>query len=293
MLDRRAPYSYSAITKRPPSRWPNGKRLALYVAVGVESYAFGTGLSEDILPGASQPDDVNTSWRDYGNRVGGFRLLERLAAFGIPPTLLLNSDVYDAAPDLIDAARAAGAEMVAHGRSNSDTLATMSPAEEAAYIADVTSRILRHESRRPDGWSSPWLAHSPTTLDHLAGAGYRYLLDLRMDDQPVWMSTRQGQMLAIPYALELNDSTTMIGRYSGAQDFAAMIIDEFDEMLHASRDHALVMSVVLHSFISGQPFRLRALTRALTHIAAHRDDVWLTTAAGIAEAVTENPALAT
>jgi Polysaccharide deacetylase len=292
MLTRHGRYNYSPIAARPRTQWPNGKRLAVYVALGIESYVFGAGLSEDILPGASQPDYVNTSWRDYGNRVGGFRLIERLSQYGIAPTVLLNTDVYETAPEIVDAARLAGGEMIAHGRSNSDTLATMSASEELAYVAGVADRMAEHEKVRPSGWSSPWLAHSPTTLDTLAGAGFRYVLDFRMDDQPVWITTRNGKLLAIPYALELNDSTTMIGRYAGARDFADMIVDEFDEMRKASSSHALVMSIVVHSFISGQPFRLRALTRALDHIAAYGNDVWFTVPGEIAKAVETNPVVA-
>src|SRR4051812_34369922 len=123
-------YSYSPIVKRPKSLWPNGKSLALYVAVGIEEYAFGEGLTENILPASSHPDLVNTAWRDYGNRVGGFRLIDRLGSFGIRSTVLLNTDVYETASDLTNHARAAGAEFVAHGLSNSDTLATMPTSAE-------------------------------------------------------------------------------------------------------------------------------------------------------------------
>ncbi|HEY2133507.1 MAG TPA: polysaccharide deacetylase family protein, partial [Acetobacteraceae bacterium] len=241
---------------------------------------------------ASQPDMVNTSWRDYGNRVGGFRLLDRLSSLGIRPAILLNSAIYDHAPALIDAARAAGAEIVAHGHSNSDTLATMPAAEEAAYLRGVRDRIASHEGAPPRGWSSPWLAHSQATIDLLAEQGFSYLLDLRMDDQPVWLRTEGNRLLALPYALELNDSSTIIGRQTTARGFADMIIDEFDEMREAARNQPLVMSIVVHSFISGQPFRLRALTRALNHIAVARDDIWLATPGEIAGFIAANPHLA-
>jgi hypothetical protein len=267
---------YSPITTRPPSRWPGGRGLAVYVALGIEEYRADDGLTEDIMPGASRPDLVNRSWRDYGNRVGGFRLIDRLASLGLPPAVLLNTDVYDTAPDLLDHARAAGAEMVGHGLTNSDTLAGMSAFEEEGYLRAVRDRIERMEGAPPGGWSSPWLAHSPTTLTTLARTGYRYVLDFRLDDQPVTLDTEAGPILAIPYALEINDSTTAIGRQTPARDFADMIVDEFDELLGASREQALVMSIVVHSFVSGQPFRLRALTRALEHIAGHRDEVWFT-----------------
>lgn len=192
----------------------------------------------------------------------------------IPLAVLLNTAVYEHAPDLTRALSEAGCEIVAHGVSNSDTLNGMDEATEAAYLAAV------REGEPPKGWSSPWLAHSRNTLDLLREAGYGYVLDLGLDDRPVWLTTRSGTLLHIPYALELNDSSTAIGRLATGREFATMIIDQFDEML-ASADQPLVMSVVLHSFISGQPFRLRALSEALAHIARRRDAVWLTTPGAI------------
>jgi peptidoglycan/xylan/chitin deacetylase (PgdA/CDA1 family) len=244
-----------------------------HLAVGIEEYRFGEGHTEDLLP-PGKHDLVNASWRDYGNRVGGFRLLDKLAAREIPATVLLNTDVYRSAPDLIAHARGLGAEFVGHGISNSDSLADMTPAEQSNYVRRVADQIEEHEGVRPLGWSSPWLAHTPETASVLADAGYRYLLDLRTDDRPVAMPA--SGLVAMPYALELNDSSTIIGRGAAAAEFADMIIDEFDELLEASSDQRLAMSIVTHSFISGAPFRLRQLTRALDHLAAHRDQVWFT-----------------
>ncbi|MEV4603275.1 polysaccharide deacetylase family protein [Amycolatopsis sp. NPDC049253] len=273
MSDR---YSYKSIGDRPHGRWPNGRGLAVYVAVGVEDYRFGEGHVEDLLPGVPHPDLVNRSWRDYGNRVGVFRLLDRLSGLGIPPTVLLNTMVYDTAPAVTDAARAAGAEIIGHGVTNSDSLAGLTEEAERQYLRTVAARIHAEEGERPGGWSSPWLTHTPRTVDLLAGAGYHYLLDLRPDDQPVWLDSTGGPLLAIPYALELNDSSTVIGRQASAAEFADMIVDEFDELRAAAEERPLVMSIVVHSFISGVPFRLRQLTRALAHLAAHGEDVWFT-----------------
>lgn len=269
-------YAYSPITERPAGRWPGGRGLAVYVAIGVEDYRRGGGYTEDLLPDVPQPDLVNESWRDYGNRVGVFRLLDRLREHAIPPTILLNTMIYDAAPAVTDAARAAGAEIVAHGVSNSDSLTGLTAADEQAYLETVADRIEKEEGARPGGWSSPWLTHTPNTIDLLAASGYQYLLDLRLDDQPVWLSSSTGPVLSIPYALELNDSSSMIGRQVGAADFADMIVDEFDELLVAAEQQPIVMSIVLHSFISGAPFRLRQIARALAHLAARAEDVWFT-----------------
>jgi peptidoglycan/xylan/chitin deacetylase (PgdA/CDA1 family) len=285
-----ASYRYAPLPARPVGTWPNGSRLALVVCVGIESYRFGDGHSEDVLADVPGPDVVNTAWRDYGNRVGAFRLFELLRRLGIPPTVLLNTDVYDEAPEVMDAARAASAEVVGHGRSNSDSLSGMAHDAERTYLADVAERIRTEEGVAPGGWSSPWLSHTPSTLKLLVDSGYRYLLDLRLDDQPVWLSTDSGPLLSIPYAAELNDSSTMVGRSVTARDFADMIDDEFTE-LHAAAAHTpLVMSVVLHSFISGVPFRLRAVGQALERIAAS-EGVWATTPREIHRAVVDRPEL--
>jgi peptidoglycan/xylan/chitin deacetylase (PgdA/CDA1 family) len=292
MLPSQNRYRFQPITRRPDYTWPGGRRLAVYVSLGIEEYAFGEGMTEDLFPGAPKPDDVNTSWRDYGNRVGGFRLIERISGLGLPLTILLNTEVYDHAPDLMDFARVKGCEIVGHGLTNSDTLVGRDPADEAAYLKAVADRIEAKEGYRPGGWSSPWLAHTEATVDLLKEAGYRYLMDLRFDDQPVWLATRSGPLLSIPYALELNDSSTVIGRQASATDFETMIVDEFDEMLEASKDQPLVMSIVVHSFISGQPFRLRALTRAMQHLAARKDEVWFTQPREIAAFIENDPSLA-
>ena len=281
------PWRQCALPSRPASRWPGGARVALWVAVAVEAYRPDDGRTEDILPRGPAPDLVNAAWRDYGERVGAFRLLDRLAGLGVRPTLLLNTEVYDTAPAVVAAARAAEAEIVAHGRSNSDALPDMTAADESAYIQACVARIAAEEGRPPQGWSSPWLQHRDTTLAHLRAAGLDYVLDFRLDDQPVWLSTVAGPILSIPYAAELNDSSTMIGRQMAPADFARAILDEFEEM-RAFGEQAVVMSVVLHSFISGQPFRLRPVAEALARIVSG-GDVWLATPREIHAAVLAAP----
>ena len=135
--------------RAPAGTWPNGAQLAVVVCVGVESYRFGDGHTEDVLPGVPAPDLVNTAWRDYGNRVGAFRIFECLPRLGIPPTVLLNTDVYDEAPAVLAAARKVGAEIVGHGRSNSDSLASLTPDAERAYLTEVADRIQAHEGAAP------------------------------------------------------------------------------------------------------------------------------------------------
>ncbi len=288
-LRAQARYPYSGIDNRQPYRWPNGARLAVYFALGLEEYSFGEGLTENLVPAGTQHDVLNSSWRDYGNRVGAWRLLEAFREHQLPLSILLNSAVCESAPDLVKATLNQGCELIAHGYSNSDTLQGLSESEESDYLRCVARQIEQFAGRSPSGWSSPWIAETERTPDLLQEAGYSYVLDFCMDDQPVWLTTRAGSLLSVPYSQEINDSSAIIGRQTSAEEFSRMIMDQFDEM-HGTRDERpVVMSVVIHSFISGQPFRLRALRRAIEHILENRTRLWITQPGNIASFVKSLP----
>ena len=275
-------YDYSPIKGRRRYAWPNGAGVAVYVAVNLECFAFGEGPGAELAPGGPQPDVLNYAWRDYGNRVGAWRLIDLLDTLAMPASVLINSDIYRHAPGLAEAFRARGDEFVGHGRSNSERQGTLGEAEETALIAEATAVLMREEGKAPKGWLGPWISQSRVTPDLLKAQGYDYVLDWCMDDQPVLMRTRHGPLLALPYPQEINDIPMIVARKIEGPAFAQMIIDHFDEMLAQSAREPLVMGIALHPYIVGQPHRLRHLRRALTHVAAHRNRVWLTTAGAVA-----------
>jgi allantoinase len=276
-------YDYVPITRRPDYNWPNGSRLAVYIGLNLEHFAFGEGLGAEIAPGGPQPDVLNYAWRDYGNRVGAWRMMEMFDALNLPVSVLANSAMYDYAPELMTAFRARGDEVLGHGRSNSERQSILSADDEAQLIAEASAKITEHEGTPPKGWLSPWIAESSVTPDLLAAAGYGYTLNWCMDDQPVWMRTRAGRLLSIPYPQEVNDIPSIVARKDSAKQFADMIVDNFDEMLQQARSQPLVMGIALHPYLVGQPYRLRHLRRALNHIVTHSDQIWLTKAGNIFE----------
>jgi peptidoglycan/xylan/chitin deacetylase (PgdA/CDA1 family) len=287
MTDTSAPhhgrYAYSALPDRPVYDWPGGKRLAVYLGLNLEGFDFGRGLGAELAPGGPQPDVLNYAWRDWGNRVGAWRIRDTLDALEMPASVLVNSRLYADCPGLIEAFRARGDEIVGHGRTNTERQGDRPEAEERALIAEATAILTAQEGKAPKGWLGPWISQSHSTPDLLAEAGYTYLLDWCHDDQPTWFSTRDGgRILAVPYPQELNDIPAIVARKETGQQFADAIVEAFDEMLEQSRQAPLVMGIALHPYIVGQPHRLRPLRRALAHIAAHRDEIWLTTAGGIA-----------
>ena len=271
-------YAYRAITDRPPFEWPNGKRLAVYVGVNFEHFAFGHGLGAALASGRSEPDVLNYAWRDYGNRVGAWRLLALFEALEFPVGIIVNSTVIDFCPELIRAYRQRlSTEIIAHGRSNSESQKDFAVAEEAALIAQSRDRLTEAFGEAPKGWLGPWMAQSHLTPDLLAEAGFIYHLDWCHDDQPIWMATRNdGHILSVPYPQELNDIPAIAAHHIDYREFEARIVDQFDEMLEQSQQQSLVMGIAIHPYIMGQPFRLRALRRALEHIAKRRSDIWLT-----------------
>ena len=142
----------------------------------------------------------------------------------------------------------------------------------------------QHEGTHPKGWLGPWISETLVTPDLLQEAGYEYVLDWSHDDQPVWMKTRSGSLLSVPYPQELNDIPQIVGRKIEGPAFRDMITDTFDVLLAESIRHPLVMGIALHPYIMGYPHRLKSLQQALQYIVQRADErVWITTASAINE----------
>ena len=278
-------FGYSAIVDRPVFDWPDGARLAIYLGVNLECFGFGHGLGATLAPASvagGGPDVLNHGWREHGNRVGVWRMLELFERLALPCTALANSLMYTEAPGVVEAFRARGDDIVAHGRTNAERQDVLCEADERALIVEATRTLERHEGRHPRGWLGPWIAESAVTPDLLAEAGYDYVLDWCHDDQPVWLETRGGPLLAVPYPQELNDIPQIVARKREGHEFADMIIDTFDVLHAESARRPLVMGIALHPYLMGYPHRLTHLERALRHVLERADErVWLTTASAV------------
>jgi allantoinase len=283
MLRSHDRFPYSPITKRPEFSWPDGRRLAVHLCLNLEHFAYGEGLGVSYSPGLPHPNTYNWAWREYGNRVGVWRLIEMFDEFKLPISLLLNSEVYDHCPEVVAAFRARGDEVIGHGRTNSEHQNDFDETGEKKLIDDVTAAIERHERKKPAGWLSPGVNPSNITPDLLQEAGYRYILDWPMDDQPVWMRTRSGRILSLPYPQEVNDIPMIVLHHGTAEAFADRIIANYNEMQRQSRSQSLVYGIALHAFIMGQPFRLQALRRAFEHMCKADAGSWFTTTGAIAD----------
>jgi len=278
MVPKHDRYRFSIIDERPDYNWPEGRRLAFYLSTNVEYYAFGTGLGWDPARHDAPQTQRNYSWRDYGNRVGLWRLMDICDELKLPVAHNVNSLLYEFQPEVFRRLRARGDEFIGHGRTNSERQRGMWERDEERVIAECTEAITRNEGRAPEGWLGAAASENNTTPDLLHEAGYKYVLDWPCDDQPIWLKTRKGRILSVPYPAELNDNAVIVHRHQRAQDFADMVVDQFDEMLMQSDRRPLVFAVSVHPNVIGQPFRLKHFREALRHCVNHpgADRVWYT-----------------
>jgi polysaccharide deacetylase len=286
LMPRHSRYDYSPLIERKDYSWPEGKRLAFCMTTNVECFAFGKGRGHDNAKHGEPQTHRNYSWRDYGNRIGIWRFFDLFDELKLPAAHNTNSLLYEYAPQIFDAMRRRGDEIVAHGRTNAEILRDfLWEADEARVIQEVTETFTRMEGKRPKGWMGAGAYENSTTPDLLKEAGYTYLMDWPCDDQPFWMGTRAGRILSVPYPVEVNDSPAVVHRQHSGREFCDMIVDQFDEMIEQSVRHPLVYNISIHPYVFGQPFRLRVLRQALRHCVEHRhkDRVWFTKPGDIAD----------
>jgi allantoinase len=276
-------FDYLPITGRPPLRLPNNARVAVWVVPNVEYYPFGKpAIAMTQMTASLNPDVLNAAWRDYGARVGIWRLMEIFDRQGIPVTAALNSDVCAKYPQIVEAGSRLGWEWMAHGPNNAMLFTGMDEATEHGIITTTINMIASMTGVRPRGWLGPALTETSATLDVLSDAGIDYVADWCNDELPYEMTTRSGSMLAVPYTLEIGDIPHFLFHGGSGPDFERMIVDQFNVLYHEGSQIPRIMSIALHPFIVGHPFRAYYLERALAHIRGHLD-VWMTTGSAITD----------
>ena len=274
-------YDYSPIVSRPKLTWPHGARVAFYIGLNVEHFEIDKP-STSIWNGTThlKPDPLNYGWRDYGARVGIWRLMDTLDKYGVRASVLLNSDVCRHYPQIVAAGKQRDWAWVVHGKNNSILQAGMTPAEERGFLKEVVETITDATGRRPKGWMGPGLTETFETPRILKELGLSYVLDWCADDQPFALNV--PGMISVPYAIELNDIALFVSKSLSGDDFYRAVVDQFDQLYEDSAESGRVMALALHPFVIGQPFRHKYLAKALEYIRSHKG-VWLTTSDEIAE----------
>jgi peptidoglycan/xylan/chitin deacetylase (PgdA/CDA1 family) len=283
------PLPYLSLRQRPRIEWPNAARVALWVAPNVEVY--------ELLPPTNPlftawgrvpvpPDVMSYAYRDYGNRVGFWRVLEVLDRHGVRATASLNVAVLDRFPEIARAMAERDWAIMGHGLYNTRFLYGIDREDERALYRTMRERVRGATGSDMRGVFGPHASSSPHTMDLLADEGFLYSADWLVDDQPFPIATARGRLVGVPYSFEINDGPLFLGSFSD-DEFVQRCRDQFDVLYAEGAEDGRVMCIAFHPFLLGRPHRIDLLDEALGYVLGH-EDVWVTTADEIAEWYLDN-----
>ena len=281
-------YGWEILFRRKPVEWPGGARVALWITPLLQWFPMDMETGPVAPPGGFNrpyPDYRNYSHRDYGLRVGVFRFFRLFDALGIKASAALNSAVGERYPVVVDEINRRGWEVIAHGvHMGHVSHGGMDEKLEAGRVESCI-RSLRETTGQPvRGWLSIGKSESDNTPDLLAANGIEYQCDWCNDDMPYRFATGNGDLFAMPHTVELDDREVLLRFHHREAEFVQQIKDQFD-VLHAEAERygGRILSIALHPWVMGHPYRIRYLREALEYVLGH-DGVWPATGAEILDA---------
>jgi peptidoglycan/xylan/chitin deacetylase (PgdA/CDA1 family) len=275
---------YTALVDRVPLHWPKDARVALWVQMNLEHWEVegpGTTLPPSRSP-APVPDPKNAGWRDYGSRVGIWRLMEVLDKYAIRASAPTNAEVCIYYPEIVREAVRRNWELMGHGLNNSRTLSGLEKDEERSVIRACMEALASAAGRPVKGWLGPGLVETFNTLEILAESGIEYVSDWCNDDQPYPIVVPTGRLVGVPYCMEINDFYAFLGAGLDPECFYKMMCDQFDVLYAEGARSGRIYGLCLHPFIAGQAYRSKWIDKGLEYILSH-DHVWAATAEEIAQ----------
>lgn len=282
-------YAWSPIVTRKPLKWPKDARIAFCLIVALEHYEFqfkeGAFVPADVPGGylgrRPFPDLANYSHREYGNRVGLFRVLEVLDKYGIKATAAIDASVAEHYPDVISECKSRDWEIIGHGQALTQVITSkMTEEEERVHIKGVLDTIGRATGSRPLGWWGPEYGESARTPTILADEGIRYLCDWPNDEQPYPINVPNASMFSLPIMLEFDDVYAHWNRHVPIDRWERLVTEGFDVMYADGAGQPRVLAWTIHPWLIGQPFRIGHLDRILDHILS-RAGIWQATGSEI------------
>lgn len=281
-------HAWSPINSRPALRWPNEARVALCVILVLEHLEWQAPEGSFVvanLAGASAPrafpDYARLSHREYGHRVGIFRLLDTLEKHGITATIAMDAITAANYPFLVRHCLDRGCEIIGHGISVSRMITGNTPEdEEREYIRTSIDALAQATGVSPQGWLGPEYGESERTPQLLAEAGLRYVCDWANDEQPFPMTTGNDPFFALPLLYELDDVASLAQRKVTVADYQRRLTESFDVLHQDGETNGRLMALNWHPWLVGQPFRVGAVDDALAYMMAH-GGVWPATGSEI------------
>lgn len=255
---------------------PGGKPVIVQIVVNLELWRFDAALPRSLLPAPHGkpriPDVPNYSWVEYGLRSGLPRILRLFDRLSVPAAASVNALLFKAEPAIAERVLEAGWELVGHG-TEQRALESATERETVGAALDMLEQV---SGSRPRGWLGPGLQETFDTPGVLAEAGIDYVLDWAVDDLPVWIHTRHGRLLAIPYSLELNDMLLFGVERHSSRELAVRVKDTLRTFEKETDTQPRIVTLGLHPHLIGVPHRFVYLEQALEELAARSDTVFMT-----------------
>jgi peptidoglycan/xylan/chitin deacetylase (PgdA/CDA1 family) len=268
---------YTPIHRRPPLKLPNNARVAVWTIVNVENWSPTGAMPRAVLPPPMGqpllPDVPNWAWHEYGMRVGFWRFVEALGSRNLKATFALNGSVCEVYPEACEAARDAGWDFMGHGFVQKPMHRVE---DQRAAIADTISAIKKFTGKPPRGWESPGLTETDDTLDFLAEAGIEYVADWVLDEQPVTLKTSHGNIVSVPYTVEINDVVISAVQQQPSDEIFRRGRDHFDRLYIDGAKAPRVMAISIHPYLTGVPHRIKYLEMLYDYILGHEGVVMWT-----------------
>ena len=288
-------YDWSPLVNRGKLSWPGDARVAICVIVNLGRMewsppqgSFTPGLAGGL--GARDfPDYARFSHREYGHRVGIFRVLDVLEKSGIKPTVAMDALTADNYPYLVNHCLSRGCEIIGHGISSSQSISSrMSQEDETGYIQTSIEALTRATGSAPKGWLGPEYGESSRTPQLLSQAGIQYVCDWANDEQPYPLKSPHGELFALPVMLELDDVVALWNRRVTIGRYRDMLKESFDTLYVDGAQTGRLLVINLHPWLIGQPFRIGYLDDALSHM-MRRGGVWAASGSEIIDWYQRNP----
>lgn len=280
-------YPASNLFTRTPIRWPEGRPVAVALLVNLEWFPITPGDKPFRAPGHMQtpyPDFRHYTARDYGNRVGIYRLLDAFARRGIRVSIAANAAIAQRYPSLISDIVSGGHEIIAHSFDMNGTIATgLGEQEERDLIIRSRTILAQAIGRAPRGWQSIARSQSWSTPKLLTEAGFEYMCDWVNDELPYLATTPAGRIISLPFNHELSDRQIISVQQQSIDSFAVQIEDAFDWLrIEASRFGGRMLPITLTPYITGLPYRMNSFEALLDRL-KERESAWFATAGEIVD----------
>ncbi len=268
---------FSPIFDRKPLRLPGDARIVVWVIITMEEWDINEAMARTVLPVPQGrvviPDIPNFAWFDYGLRVGFWRLKRVLDRRNIPATISLNASLCLSYPQVVRESLDSGWELMGHGFMQ--RVLNVEP-DEREVIRRTISTIREFSGSAPRGWMGPGLAETFDTPDILGEGGMGYVCDWCNGDQPYPMKVNSGQLISVPYTLELNDIPIHLVQHHRSPELFERAKDQFDTLYQEGAENARVMAISTHPYITGVPHRIGYFDKIFEYISQFQGVVYMT-----------------